>query len=251
MTDVVGLAKARRADLVSEIARIDDFIRMAEVLMKYSDRLGCDPVAGTNGSVPATHLADRGDDGNFIGDEVKAGDGLAMMTTTLKEVVTVKCDISNIFPDSTLTHDAALTEALTSTIDRTPIDTDHFAFDQQPSVSEDELVLINPLSGDPGPVDVHIGQRLRQRRWMMGVSQQQLGDSIGVRFDQIQKYEAGTARISVRCMWDIAAAMEVPVSHFFEGLEGQAVDTGEAGGDILTDEEALELAGAAPSARRA
>ncbi len=91
------------------------------------------------------------------------------------------------------------------------------------------------------PVDVHVGQRVRQRRWMVGMTQQQLGDKVGIKFQQIQKYETGTNRISASRMWDIAAVMEVPVSFFFEGLDGQAPDTGEARGDILTDKEALDL----------
>jgi len=76
---------------------------------------------------------------------------------------------------------------------------------------------------------------------MVGMTQQQLGDKVGIKFQQIQKYETGTNRISASRMWDIAAAMEVPVSFFFEGLDGQAPDTGEARGDILTDKEALDL----------
>ncbi len=76
---------------------------------------------------------------------------------------------------------------------------------------------------------------------MVGMTQQQLGDKVGIKFQQIQKYETGTNRISASRMWDIAAAMEVPVSFFFEGLDGQAPDTGEARGDILTDKEAIEL----------
>ncbi len=73
------------------------------------------------------------------------------------------------------------------------------------------------------------------------MTQQQLGDGVGIRFQQIQNYETGTNRISASRMWDIAATMEVPVSFFFEGLDGQAPDTGEARGDILTDKEALDL----------
>ncbi len=90
-------------------------------------------------------------------------------------------------------------------------------------------------------VDVHVGQRVRQRRWMVGMTQQQLGDSVGVKFQQIQKYETGTNRISASRMWDIAATMEVPVSFFFEGLDGQAPDTGEARSDIFTDKEGNEF----------
>ncbi len=73
------------------------------------------------------------------------------------------------------------------------------------------------------------------------MTQQQLGDKVGIKFQQIQKYETGTNRISASRMWDIAATMEVPVSFFFEGLDGQAPDTGEVRGDILTDKEALDL----------
>ena len=91
------------------------------------------------------------------------------------------------------------------------------------------------------PVDVHVGQRVRQRRWMVGITQQQLGDKVGIKFQQIQKYETGANRVSASRLWDIAAVLEVPVSFFFEGLDGQAPDTGEARGDILTDKEALEL----------
>ena len=91
------------------------------------------------------------------------------------------------------------------------------------------------------PVDLHVGQRIRQRRCMAGMTQQQLGDKVGIKFQQIQKYETGANRISASRMWDIAAVMEVPVSFFFEGIDGQAPDTGEARADILTDKEALDL----------
>jgi transcriptional regulator with XRE-family HTH domain len=76
---------------------------------------------------------------------------------------------------------------------------------------------------------------------MVGMTQQQLGDKVGIKFQQIQKYETGANRISASRMWDIASVLEVPVSFFFEGVEGQVPDNGEARGDILTDKEALEL----------
>ncbi len=90
-------------------------------------------------------------------------------------------------------------------------------------------------------VDIHVGQRVRQRRRLLGMTQQELGDSAGITFQQLQKYESGTNRISASRMWDIAAVMEVPVSFFFEGLDGQASDMGKLRGDILTDKEALDL----------
>ncbi len=73
------------------------------------------------------------------------------------------------------------------------------------------------------------------------MTQRELGDKIGIRLQQIQKYETGANRISASRMWDIAAVMEVPVSFFFEGLDGQAPDTSAARVDIFTGKEALEL----------
>ncbi|RMD89206.1 MAG: XRE family transcriptional regulator [Alphaproteobacteria bacterium] len=92
------------------------------------------------------------------------------------------------------------------------------------------------------PVDVHVGKRVRQRRWMIGMTQQQLGEKVGIKFQQIQKYETGMNRISASRLWDIAEALGVPVSFFFEGLEGRA-DAGQSDlpGDLLADKEALEL----------
>ena len=91
------------------------------------------------------------------------------------------------------------------------------------------------------PVDVHVGQRVRQRRWMVGMTQQQLGNEVGIKFQQIQKYETGTNRISASRLWDIAAALDVPVSFFFEGLDGIEGENAAAQGDVLTDKEALDL----------
>jgi transcriptional regulator with XRE-family HTH domain len=76
---------------------------------------------------------------------------------------------------------------------------------------------------------------------MVGMTQQQLGERVGIKFQQIQKYETGANRISASRIWDIARVMEVPVSFFFEGLEGQDLPASDARGDILTDKEALEL----------
>ena len=93
------------------------------------------------------------------------------------------------------------------------------------------------------PVDEHVGKRVRHRRWMIGMTQQQLADKVGIKFQQIQKYETGMNRVSASRLWDIAEALSVPVSFFFEGLE-EGEETQAAGGlqgDILADKEALEL----------
>jgi len=79
---------------------------------------------------------------------------------------------------------------------------------------------------------------------MVGMTQQQLGEAVGIKFQQIQKYETGMNRVSASRLWDIAHAMDVPVSFFFEGLEGegeQSATKATAAGDLLADKEALEL----------
>jgi transcriptional regulator with XRE-family HTH domain len=93
------------------------------------------------------------------------------------------------------------------------------------------------------PVDVHVGKRVRHRRWMLGMTQQQLGERVGIKFQQIQKYETGANRISASRLWDIATALETPVHHFFEGLEGaEAGASEEAAQDALyANREALDL----------
>ena len=94
------------------------------------------------------------------------------------------------------------------------------------------------------PVDEHVGKRIRQRRWLLGVTQQQLAERVGIKFQQIQKYETGANRVSASRLWDIADALEVPVSFFFEGLPArdgaEADDDGEAE-RLFDDKEALDL----------
>jgi len=93
------------------------------------------------------------------------------------------------------------------------------------------------------PVDVHVGKRIRHRRWMNGTTQQQLAEKVGIKFQQIQKYETGMNRVSASRLWDIAAALGVPIAFFFEGIDASTANEGGADmpGDILADREALEL----------
>jgi transcriptional regulator with XRE-family HTH domain len=93
------------------------------------------------------------------------------------------------------------------------------------------------------PVDVHVGKRIRHRRWMVSMTQQQLAERVGIKFQQIQKYETGMNRVSASRLWDISDVLEVPVSFFFEGLDGHEVAEQANGlpSDILADKEALEL----------
>ncbi|MFT6451008.1 MAG: transcriptional regulator with XRE-family HTH domain [Halocynthiibacter sp.] len=94
------------------------------------------------------------------------------------------------------------------------------------------------------PVDVHVGKRVRHRRWMVGMTQQQLAEKVGIKFQQIQKYETGMNRVSASRLWDIAEALNVPVAFFFEGIgagDATMVEKSNVPGDILADKEALEL----------
>ncbi|WP_417244613.1 helix-turn-helix domain-containing protein [Celeribacter sp.] len=98
------------------------------------------------------------------------------------------------------------------------------------------------------PVDVHVGKRIRHRRWMVGMTQQQLAEKVGIKFQQIQKYETGMNRVSASRLWDIAESLSVPVAFFFEGMEPSVSDhmVAQSEGvnvpaDILADKEALEL----------
>ncbi len=95
------------------------------------------------------------------------------------------------------------------------------------------------------PVDVHVGQRVRQQRWIIGMTQQQLAARVGIKFQQIQKYETGMNRISASRLWDIADALSVPVHHFFEGLDAKPREEGseatERAADHVTDKESAEL----------
>ena len=90
-------------------------------------------------------------------------------------------------------------------------------------------------------VDAFVGQRVRVRRWTVGMTQQQLARRVGIKFQQIQKYETGQNRISASRLWDMAEAMDVPVSYFFEGFKRGASDGDETHGDILTNRESIEL----------
>jgi transcriptional regulator with XRE-family HTH domain len=94
------------------------------------------------------------------------------------------------------------------------------------------------------PVDVHVGKKIRQRRWLIGMTQQQLAGKVGIKFQQIQKYETGANRVSASRLWDIAEALDTPVSSFFEGIEEaeNAKNNAEnVPADILADKEALDL----------
>ena len=90
------------------------------------------------------------------------------------------------------------------------------------------------------PIDIQVGQRVRQRRWLLGMTQQQLAEQVGIKFQQVQKYETGANRVSSSRFWDILEVMEVPVSFFFEGIAEVDGDTAR-NKNILEGKEALDL----------
>ena len=74
----------------------------------------------------------------------------------------------------------------------------------------------------PNPIDKHVGSRVRMRRMMLGMSQEKLGNNLGLTFQQVQKYEKGTNRIGASRLQQISHILQVPVSFFFEGAPTNA-----------------------------
>lgn len=70
----------------------------------------------------------------------------------------------------------------------------------------------------PSPIDVHVGSRIRLRRTLLGCSQEKLGGRLGITFQQVQKYERGTNRVGSSRLYNIAQALDVPISFFFDGI---------------------------------
>ncbi|MEM6713234.1 MAG: helix-turn-helix transcriptional regulator [Pseudomonadota bacterium] len=104
-------------------------------------------------------------------------------------------------------------------------------------------------SRSPNPVDVHVGTRVRMRRMMLSVSQEKLGEALGVSFQQIQKYEKGANRIGAGRLRDLANELRVPISYFYEDMPGS--DAAAMGGfaesgtsyvsELLTSTDGVEL----------
>jgi transcriptional regulator with XRE-family HTH domain len=102
----------------------------------------------------------------------------------------------------------------------------------------------------PHPVDTHVGKKLRQRRNLLNVSQQDLAERVGITFQQVQKYEHGVNRVSSSRLYEFAQVLEVDIPYFFEGLPSTAqemvygvADQDQAGfagpGRLSSDEQAL------------
>jgi transcriptional regulator with XRE-family HTH domain len=105
------------------------------------------------------------------------------------------------------------------------------------------------MAKTPNPIDKHVGSRVRMRRVLVGLSQEKLGDSLGVTFQQVQKYEKGTNRIGASRLQQISKVLGVPVSFFFDDAPGEENKTdgfGEATSsdyvvDFLSTSEGIAL----------
>jgi transcriptional regulator with XRE-family HTH domain len=110
--------------------------------------------------------------------------------------------------------------------------------------------------GSANPVDVHVGARMKLRRTLLGMSQEKLGEAIGLTFQQVQKYERGANRIGASRLFDLSRVLDVPVSYFFDDMSDAvqarspvAVIRGEPGAapapagepDVMARRETLEL----------
>ncbi len=108
-------------------------------------------------------------------------------------------------------------------------------------------------TGIPNPVDVHVGARLRQRRTLLGMTQPNLGDALGMSFQQLQKYEKGTNRISASRLFYLSGMLDVPVEYFFDDMPAAVAASSPAQGggkakkppsyepDPMAKRETLEL----------
>ncbi len=103
-------------------------------------------------------------------------------------------------------------------------------------------------SDGPNPTDIHVGSRVRLRRTLLGMSQEKLGEAIGLTFQQVQKYERGANRVGASRLYDLSRVLDVPVSFFFEEMapsdpraSGLAEPAERYEGDPMLKRETLEL----------
>lgn len=87
------------------------------------------------------------------------------------------------------------------------------------------------MSSTPNPIDIHVGKRVRLRRTLLGMSQEKLGEALGLTFQQVQKYERGTNRIGSSRLYNLSQILGVPVSFFFEEIHPEVAEGGAPGGD--------------------
>jgi len=120
-----------------------------------------------------------------------------------------------------------------------------------------EQALGSERESRPSPIDVHVGSRIRLRRTLLGMSQERLGESLGLTFQQVQKYERGVNRVGASRLFDLSRVLDVPISFFFDDMPdslaanfgglpsrragGHAEAQDPFGDDTLSRRETLEL----------
>jgi transcriptional regulator with XRE-family HTH domain len=85
-------------------------------------------------------------------------------------------------------------------------------------MSRAEQISGTDREGRPSPIDVHVGSRIRLRRTLLGMSQERLGEALGLTFQQVQKYERGVNRVGASRLFDLSRVLDVPISFFFDDL---------------------------------
>jgi transcriptional regulator with XRE-family HTH domain len=85
-------------------------------------------------------------------------------------------------------------------------------------VQDEAVERTERVEGRPSPIDVHVGARIRLRRTLLGMSQERLGESLGLTFQQIQKYERGVNRVGASRLFDLSRVLDVPISFFFDDM---------------------------------
>lgn len=177
MSDVIALARQRHAELLAELRRIEAFLKTAEELLARHEAQGGGTASpSASRAAPAPAPAASGEPAPAPAAAPTSPDG------------------------------AGGTERLLAA--------DHFLY--RPLTAARAEQARPGGARDTASADVLVGRRLRQRRWMMGLTQKQLARMIGVEPRQIQHYEEGRVHISTSRMWYIAGALKVPMSYFFE-----------------------------------
>lgn len=205
MNDIVELAKERRTRLVAEMARLENFLQVADALLNPSE----DGEGLLGGSGPGAQ-----------------SDDLLMNVDQFLLIENSEIDLEAASgKDSGQgagTGKPKVKEAAESGEDTDPDEADD---DDTP---DDELLLTDAVADSDSKLDTHVGMRIRHRRWMMGIDQQELAKLSGLTAAQIQRFESGESRAGTRQMREIAAAMKVPLAFFVEGLTDESGDPSES-----------------------
>ena len=232
MTDVLEIARSRRSRLLAEVARLEDFIGMAETLLKLEQ--DPDHAKGwlTEGNGAAAPSPAPGADGESAEEDPPAPRDEAKKGAAQDEAVQAEARAA-ASAGTEGTTEAAEAKAAEAGADgessgQDGAGGDHFLFPRQGASEDDELVLTTEDKAEEARLDAAIGQKLRQRRWMMGMTKKQLADRVGIDVEEIQNFELGMAHIGTGRMWQLASALDVPTSYFFDNAAEPASDAEES-----------------------